>query len=124
MLIMIRYIYETKLSSQPTVCVSILALFSGRIRSLIFTISFFSILRKVHSLFQSHFSIECDIVLPLSISNILSFPKTIKQLLNSSSSSSCHFHSSLYPSYDTVFYKAVTTQDMTNPVSFPTVYSL
>jgi hypothetical protein len=29
----------------------------------------------VHSLFQSEFSIECDLVLPLAISSILSFLK-------------------------------------------------
>jgi hypothetical protein len=33
-----------------------------------------SVLRQVHSLFQSEFFIECDRMLPLSISNVLSFP--------------------------------------------------
>ena len=33
-----------------------------------------SVLRQVHSLFQSELSTECGIVLPLSISNILCFP--------------------------------------------------
>jgi hypothetical protein len=33
-----------------------------------------SVLRQVNSLFQSEFSTECDLVLPLSISSVLSFP--------------------------------------------------
>jgi hypothetical protein len=33
-----------------------------------------SVLRKVHSLFQSEFSTQYDLVLPLSVSSILSFP--------------------------------------------------
>jgi hypothetical protein len=33
-----------------------------------------SVLRQVRSLFQSEFSTECDLVLPLSISSIFSFP--------------------------------------------------
>jgi hypothetical protein len=33
-----------------------------------------SVLRQVRSLFQSEFSIECNLVLPLSISSIFSFP--------------------------------------------------
>jgi len=32
-----------------------------------------SVLQNVHSLFQSKLSTECDLVLPLSISSILSF---------------------------------------------------
>jgi hypothetical protein len=33
-----------------------------------------SVLRQVRSLFQSEFSTVCDLVLPLSISSIFSFP--------------------------------------------------
>ena len=33
-----------------------------------------SVLREVHGLFQSEFSIQCDLVLPLAISSIFSFP--------------------------------------------------
>jgi hypothetical protein len=33
-----------------------------------------SVLRQVRSLFQSEFFIECDLVLPLSIYSIFSFP--------------------------------------------------
>jgi len=33
-----------------------------------------SVLRQVYNLFQSEFSTECDLMLPLSISNILQFP--------------------------------------------------
>jgi len=32
-------------------------------------------LRQVHSLFQSQFSTQCDLVLPMSISSILSYPE-------------------------------------------------
>jgi hypothetical protein len=51
--------------------------------------------RQVRSLFQSEISKRCDLVLPLSISSIFSFPKVIQQLLTSSPSSSRHF----YPSF-------------------------
>ena len=33
-----------------------------------------SVLRQVHSLFHSEFSTQCDLVLPLAICSILSFP--------------------------------------------------
>ena len=33
-----------------------------------------SVLRQVHSLFGSRFTTQCDLVLPLSVSSILSFP--------------------------------------------------
>jgi hypothetical protein len=32
-----------------------------------------SVLRQVHSLFQSQFSTQCDLVLPVSTSSVLSF---------------------------------------------------
>jgi hypothetical protein len=35
-----------------------------------------SVLRQVHSLFQSQFSTECDLVLPLPISSTVSFPES------------------------------------------------
>ena len=50
------------------------------------------------------------------------FRKAIKQLLTSSSSSSRHFYLSLHLSFNNVYYKAVPTQDVTNPVSLPSVY--
>ena len=34
-----------------------------------------SVLRQVHSLFRSLFAIQCDLVLPLSISSTLAFPQ-------------------------------------------------
>jgi len=34
-----------------------------------------SLLQKIHSIFQSKLLTECDLVLPLSISRILSFPE-------------------------------------------------
>ena len=34
-----------------------------------------SVLRQVHTFFQSEFPTQCDLVLPLSISSILSFPE-------------------------------------------------
>ena len=65
---------------------------------------------------QSEFSTECDLVFNLSIYSI-QFPKGAKQLLTSSSSSSRHFFTSLFLSFNNVFQKAVSTQDMTKPVS-------
>jgi hypothetical protein len=35
-----------------------------------------SVLRQVHGLFQSEFCTECDLVLPLSIYSVLSFPES------------------------------------------------
>ena len=40
-------------------------------------------------------------------------PKIIQQLLTSSSSSSCHFYLSLYLSFNNLFQKAFSTQDVT-----------
>jgi hypothetical protein len=37
---------------------------------IIIIVFIYSVLRQVHSLFQSEFSTECDLVLPLSISNV------------------------------------------------------
>ena len=71
---------------------------------------------QVHSLWQSKFSTEYDLVLPLSISDILissRFLKVIQKLLTSSSSSSLHF---CIP-FNNLFEKAVLTQDMTSSVS-------
>jgi hypothetical protein len=74
-----------------------------------------AVLRQVHSRCQSEFSTQCDLVLPLSISSILSFPL-------------CYPVSAyiffpvlppLYLSFNNVLYKAVPTQDVTNPVNLP-----
>jgi hypothetical protein len=50
---------------------------------------------QVHSLFQSQFSIQCDLALPLSVYSILFFLMTIQWLLTSSSSFPLHVYSSL-----------------------------
>ena len=71
-----------------------------------------SVLRHVHSLVQSEFTIEFELVFPHSFSNVLSFPKEIQYQLISPSSSS----SSLQLSINKIFYKAVPTHDVTNPV--------
>jgi hypothetical protein len=44
------------------------------VRFLVSSFILFSVLRQFRSLFQSEFSIECDLVLPVSISSIFSFP--------------------------------------------------
>jgi hypothetical protein len=61
------------------------------------------LLREVHSLFQSQFYIQCDLVLLFQFTLSSSFPNTIQQLLTSSSSSSRHFYPSLYLSFSNVF---------------------
>ena len=53
-----------------------------------------------------------------------SFLKAIQQLLTSSSSYSHRFYPSLYIPFNKVFQKAVPTQDMTNPVTLPSVYCM
>ena len=50
--------------------------------------------------------------------------KFIQQLLMSSFSSSCHFHLSLYLSFDNLFQKAVSTQDVSNQFSLLFSYFL
>jgi hypothetical protein len=72
----------------------------------------FACLSTVHNLFQSLFSIECDLVLPLSISSILSSVAACFYLLIFPS-----HQSSLYLSFHNVSQKAVRTQDVPNPVS-------
>jgi hypothetical protein len=63
---------------------------------------------------------RCDLVLPLSNLQYLFFSfMLIQELLISSSSSSLHIDPSLYISFNKVLQKAVPTQGMTNPVSFP-----
>jgi hypothetical protein len=52
---------------------NIQALFTPQIHILSFVL--LSVLRQALSLFQSQFSTECDLVLPLSISSILSLPE-------------------------------------------------
>jgi len=82
-------------------------------------------LRPVHSLFQSQFSTQCDLVLPLAISSILFFP------LKVNSSCLCLLLrlpiTSVFPLYlslNSLFQKAVPTQDVTNPVSLTSFYCL
>ena len=50
----------------------ILSLFFAPEEALAFIL--LSVLRQVHSLFQTEFFAECDLVLPLSILGVLSFP--------------------------------------------------
>jgi hypothetical protein len=74
-----------------------------------------SVLRQVHSLLQSDFSTECELVFLLQFPVSSHFHKVIQKLLKSSSSSSRHF----CVSFNHVFQKADPTQDMTNPFSLP-----
>ena len=50
------------------------------------------------------------------------FLKVIQQLPTSSSLSSCHFYPPLYLSFSNPFQKAVSTQNVTNPVRLPFTY--
>ena len=50
------------------------------------------------------------------------FLKVIQQLPTSSSLSSCHFYPSLYLSFNNPLQKAVSTQNVTNPVCLPFTY--
>ena len=79
-------------------------------------------LRPVHSLFQREFFIPCDtqcfrFQLPVSYN----FLNVIQYLLTSSSSSSRHVDPSFSLSFHNVIQKAVPTQDVTNPVSVPSL---
>ena len=81
-------------------------------------------LSPVHSLFQMEFSIPCDTYLfrfrlPVSY-NFLN----VIYLLTSFSSSSRHFDHPFSLSFRNVTQKAVPTQDVTNPVSFPSLYCM
>ena len=78
-----------------------------------------SVLRQVQSHFQSGFSTEGDLVLPLSIYSSLSFLSIFQWLLASSSSSSRHLYLSICLSFNNVIQKAVFTHNVTNPVSLP-----
>ena len=69
-------------------------------------------------------STECYLVLLLSISSILSFPKVIQQLLTPSFSSSRHFYPSLNISFNKVFQKAISPQDESSPLTLFPVYSI
>ena len=82
----------------------------------VFSFIAYFVLWPVHTLFQSEFSTECDLVLPLSVSSIFGFLQVIQQLLMSSSSSSSNFYPSFYRSFNNI-QKAVSVQDVTNPVS-------
>jgi hypothetical protein len=77
----------------------------------------YSISRQVHSLLQSQSSTHRDPVRPLEI-----FLKLIKWLLTFSSSPSRHFFPSLSLSFSNVLQKAVPMQDVTDPVSLPSIY--
>ena len=50
------------------------------------------------------------------------FLKVIQQLPTSSSTSSCHFYPPLYLSFSNPLQKAVSTQNVTNPVRLPFTY--
>jgi hypothetical protein len=50
-----------------------------------------SVLRQMHSLLQSEFSTDCDLVIFLSISSMFLLRYVIQQLLTPSSSSSRYF---------------------------------
>ena len=76
-----------------------------------FIINTQSVLRPVHSIFQSEFSTACDLVLPLSNSVSSRFLKVIQQLLTSTSSCSPPF----YLPFNNLFQNPVPKQDMTNP---------
>ena len=58
----------------------------------------------------SHFPVSCRL------------HNFIKQLLTSSSSSSSHVYPTPYPSFNNVFHKAVSTQNVTYQVSHPFIY--
>jgi len=58
------------------------------------------VLWHIHSLFQSEFSTDRDLVLPLSIFIILLFPEGYSV---SPSLSSCHFYLSLYITFSNMF---------------------
>ena len=87
---------------------------------LLFITITYSLLRQFHSVFKSQFSTQCDLMFPLSVTSIIFFIKVIQQLLMSSPSSSRHF----YPSINSVFQKAVSSQSVTNPVSLPSSYCI
>ena len=82
-----------------------------------FVRSFCSVLRQIHSLFQSKLSEQRDLALPLKISSILSFPQD--------SPVAAYVFFLVFPSLlsylplNNVLYKAVPAQDVTNPVSLP-----
>ena len=78
-----------------------------------------SVLRQVQNLFQSELSTQCDLELPLQMRVSSTFLKVIQQLPTSSSSSSCHFYPPIYLSFNNPLQKAVSTQNVTNPVRLP-----
>ena len=89
-----------------------------------FWFSFTHSLRQVHSLFQSDFCTQRNLVLPLSVSRDLSsrFLKIIQQMLTYFSLSSHHFYPSFHLSSNSVFYNVVLTQDVTNSFRLPLSY--
>ena len=82
-----------------------------------------SVLRQVQSLFHSELSTQCDPELPPSNERVSSpFLNVIQQLPTTSSLSSCHFYPPLYLSFNNTLQKAVSTQNVTNPVRLPITY--
>ena len=80
------------------------------------------VLWQVYRLFHSEFSLQCDVVFPLSVSTVLLFPCCIQCLLMSYSLSSYYFYPFFYLSFSNMFWKAVPMQNVTNPVILPSVY--
>ena len=70
------------------------------------------ILRHVHILFKNEFSKEWALVIPLSVSSILSFPKSHKSMLITSSPP-------YHLSFNNMLYMAAPMQDVNNPLSLP-----
>ena len=77
---------------------------------------------QVHCLSKREFSIQCALVLPLSVSSILAFPwgHPVACLRHLSRLSATYILLNI--SFHSVFQKAVSTQYVTKPVSFPYFY--
>ena len=77
---------------------------------------------QVHCHFKSGFSKECALMLPLSIPNTLAFPQghPVACLRLLSRLPATYILPSFF--FHRVFQKAVPTQHVTNPVSFPSFY--
>ena len=84
---------------------------------IIITFIAYPVLGHVHILIQSEISGEGLRVFSLSNSNFFIFLKVVEKLLMSPSLFSLPF----YISFNSVLYKTVPTQDVTNPVSLPSL---
>jgi len=77
-----------------------------------------SVLRYVHSHFHSQFATHCDLVLPLSIYSVLVLP--------AGHPVAAYLFFLIFPSLISFplpsLQKAIPTQDVTNPVSLPSLY--